>query len=194
MPTGYTAAVEDGSVTELKDFALRCAREFGALVSMREEPIGTPIPDEFKPDGYYTERLVLLRDELSRLELLTVSECIAAQNSEIAKARAFRDEYVAKRACETQRYLLMLEKVKVWQEPSADHAELKSFMVSQLESSIDASDYEPSIPLVRNPEVWLEGKVATIKNDIDIAQKYLDADIERCQKRTLWVRLLKGSL
>jgi hypothetical protein len=32
MPTGYTSAIADG--IEFKDFALRCARAFGALVEL----------------------------------------------------------------------------------------------------------------------------------------------------------------
>ena len=35
MPTGYTAAVCSGEITEIKDFALSCARAFGALITMR---------------------------------------------------------------------------------------------------------------------------------------------------------------
>lgn len=37
MPTGYTASVQEGKVTEFRDFAMECARAFGALVMMRDE-------------------------------------------------------------------------------------------------------------------------------------------------------------
>lgn len=45
MPTGYTAAIKYGIT--FKEFALDCARNFGACISMRDEPRETPIPDEF---------------------------------------------------------------------------------------------------------------------------------------------------
>jgi hypothetical protein len=33
MPTGYTAKVNDGSITDLKSYALICARAFGASLT-----------------------------------------------------------------------------------------------------------------------------------------------------------------
>ncbi len=194
MPTGYTAAVEDGTITELSDFALRCARAFGALISMREDSLDTPIPDSFPPDDYYTKRLMTMRDEAGRLESLTVAECIAAQNDEIAKARSYRDEYRERKALETQRYTSMLEKVRAWKEPSPDHAQLKTFMAEQLEISMDTSNYEPSIPTVLDPSAWRANKLAATKQSIADANKYLEEELERVQKRTEWVRLLKAAL
>src|SRR5688500_6435841 len=37
MPTGYTAGVADGEVKDLRTFALRCARQFGATIMQRDE-------------------------------------------------------------------------------------------------------------------------------------------------------------
>lgn len=35
------------------EFAMRCARNFGALIMMRDEPLDAPIPEKFEPSGYY---------------------------------------------------------------------------------------------------------------------------------------------
>jgi hypothetical protein len=43
MPTGYTCDVQNGKVTELKDYLLDCSRGFGALIHMRDERMDTPI-------------------------------------------------------------------------------------------------------------------------------------------------------
>jgi hypothetical protein len=51
MPTGYTAAVADGTITEFPDFAMQCARAFGTLVLMRDEPQDAAIPEKFEPAG-----------------------------------------------------------------------------------------------------------------------------------------------
>jgi hypothetical protein len=48
MPTGYTAPIADGMTFE--QFALGCARAFGALVTMRDEPSDAPIPERLEPD------------------------------------------------------------------------------------------------------------------------------------------------
>lgn len=40
MPTGYTADIKDGIT--FRDFALRCARAFGATIMQRDEDISIP--------------------------------------------------------------------------------------------------------------------------------------------------------
>ena len=47
MPTGYTAPIKDG--ISFNDFMWGCARAFGALIMMRDDPPGTPIPERFEP-------------------------------------------------------------------------------------------------------------------------------------------------
>jgi hypothetical protein len=68
MPTGYTAAIKDG--ISFQQFAMACARAFGALVMMRDEPSSAPIPD-FQPSNFHVEHLELARAELARLQALT---------------------------------------------------------------------------------------------------------------------------
>ncbi len=51
MPTGYTDAVKDGITFD--QFVLGCARGMGALVMMRDEPSGTPIPERFEPSRFF---------------------------------------------------------------------------------------------------------------------------------------------
>lgn len=40
MPTGYTDAIKDG--ISFNQFILSCARAFGALITMRDEPSSVP--------------------------------------------------------------------------------------------------------------------------------------------------------
>lgn len=65
MPTGYTANVHDGITFE--QFVWQCARGMGALVTMRDEPTGAPIPERFEPSDYNAKRLQEAKDELVRL-------------------------------------------------------------------------------------------------------------------------------
>lgn len=55
MATGYTHPVAEGTVTDFATFALDCARAFGALITIRDDPPGTPIPDEFTPSTWNAE-------------------------------------------------------------------------------------------------------------------------------------------
>ena len=62
MPTGYTAKIADGQTFE--EFILSCARAFGALVEMRDEPADAPIPEEFKPSAYHTTQIGVARAKM----------------------------------------------------------------------------------------------------------------------------------
>lgn len=48
MPTGYTADVQSGKVTDFAEYAMNCARAFGALVLMRDDPSDADIPERFE--------------------------------------------------------------------------------------------------------------------------------------------------
>jgi len=56
MPTAYTSFVADNENFTFPEFAMLCAREFGALISMRDEPLDTPVPERFEPDDFYRKQ------------------------------------------------------------------------------------------------------------------------------------------
>ena len=72
MPTGYTAAIADGVTFE--QFALNCARAFGALIDMRDEPSDAPIPERFEPSNYHEKKIAEINDELVRLKEMSQDE------------------------------------------------------------------------------------------------------------------------
>ena len=56
MPTGYTAYVQDGVITEFADFAMKCARAFGALIDMRDESLDAEIRVQREPNTEYFDK------------------------------------------------------------------------------------------------------------------------------------------
>ena len=50
MPIGYTSKLHDGD-QPFNEFIMSCARAFGALVTMRDDPNDAPIP-EFEVSEY----------------------------------------------------------------------------------------------------------------------------------------------
>lgn len=196
MPTGYTADVQDGKVTDLREFTMRCARAFGALITMRDDPADAPIPDEFKPSEFHTQHVQELGDELGNLEALDIEGCAKLQDAEIEKRRLFVAEYREKNRIVRQRYEAMLAKVEAWTPPSDEHVELKRFMASQLRESIDfdcGGTYEPKVPSAKDPAVWRSEKVAMLKDARQRAVQSLEEDKARAESRSRWVRLLKGA-
>ena len=73
MPSGYTNKIKDD--ISFEEFALSCARAFGACVEMRDDPGDAKIPEEFTPSPYYKKALDDAYIEKTRLEELSVAEC-----------------------------------------------------------------------------------------------------------------------
>lgn len=72
MPTGYTAAIKDGIT--FQEYALSCARAFGALISMREESSDAPIPDALEMSPYYQTSYDEAREALDEFSALEYPE------------------------------------------------------------------------------------------------------------------------
>jgi hypothetical protein len=196
MPTGYTASVQDGTITEFKDFALQCARAFGALVTMRDDPADAEIPEEFKPNKFYQEHLDEARTALAEFEALDeigVREAAATSNQRaVERYRNCLDEKAETR----RRYVAMLEKVAAWIPPSPEHEEMKKFMRDQLNQSIEfdcSTEYmEPPAQLTANE--WLNKRREELQKSLKYAEEGLQKEIERCAQRNAWVKALRASL
>lgn len=193
MPTGYTAAVVDGTETEFKDFAMSCARAFGALISMRDEPMSAEIPDEFKPSTWNADHLAEARSKLEQLRAMTPEQAEAAALKAYEDGCAAADRYDAKQAEEDRRLDAMLEKVEAWTPPTADHVQMKAFMVEQLTISKNG-DYKASRPKQMTGPEWLEDSIKQVMKDIGYHAKAQAEEEERCRGRTAWVRALRQSL
>jgi len=196
MPTGYTADVGDGKVTDFATFAMQCARAFGALITMRDESSSAQIPDEFVPSGYNAKRLAEAKAELARLQALTVdqqtAEADAAHQSAVASWDRYEDDKVAKRA----RYEAMLAYVKAWEPPTADHAEMKKFMRDQLTESIrfDCGPSYGARPVPQTRSKWYDDAMSKARRDIEYHETEHAKEVERAKSRTTWVKALRASL
>jgi hypothetical protein len=198
MPTGYTAKLYEGEQVTFPQFAMECARAFGALIEMRDQAPGVPIPDEFKPSPFYAEQHEKAKAriaEVSAWNLETAQrESQAAYDAEVAR----NAELDAQRSERRIRYEAMLAEAEAWQPPTEEHAGLKDFMVQQLRESIDF-DCKPWSEIVdepvRLPGVTFKGReLEKARADAARAVKYMDEEAERAKGRTEWVRALRASL
>ena len=196
MPTGYTCGVQDGTLTDFPTFALQCARAFGAMVTLREEPLDAPLPDSFGPEAYYVERVTRAEVELGRVLQLTPAECKAGAETAHADAVRYRDDYLAKKKEQRARYAAMLAKAKAWKAPSPDHAELAKFMVDQLKDSIrsDCGDYVPKVEPLLSGQEWKYLQVSRATEELERARKSLAEEETRAHSRSKWLRELRESL
>lgn len=194
MPTGYTANVVDGRVTDFRTFALDCARAFGACVELRDEGGGgEKIPEEFHPSTYHLE--ACLRDQQRQRDVCAMSDA----ECEAAALRAYTDE-VARRskslqrdADENERLYSMLRKVESWVPPTTEHIELKNFMIQQLTVSLN-QHYERPMPVLLSGAVWRQAELARLEKSIAYLKAEHAKEEDRARGRTRWVRELRDSL
>lgn len=194
MPTGYTYKVVSGEMVDFSEFALDCARAFGALITMRDEPAGAPIPEEIEPECSYNEkRLAESKARLAELNAMTPDEMLSACENAYATAMASHDKYEADGDEEDRRLDAMLEKVSAWTPPTANHVEMKKFMIEQLTISKRGSYRSPK-PEILAPSDWHEAEVKKAMKDVTYHAGEVAAEIERAKGRTEWLRVLRSSL
>lgn len=195
MSTGYTHAVQDGTITDFPTFAMQCARAFGALVAMRDDPSDAKIPQQFEPSDYNAKRLAEAHADLARLQAMTVDQQTAACKTHNDEAEAYWLHRDADRKAHRARYEAMLAKVRAWTPPTGEHIEMKSFMEKQLLDSI-SFDCGPSSPKPERKKRadWYAEALATAKRDIEYHAAENEKEIARARSRTAWVASLRASL
>jgi hypothetical protein len=197
MPTGYTSEIT--ADTTLEEFALKCARAFGALITMRDDPNDAPIP-EFKPSVYHVDRIVAAKERISALSAMTPQQCEAEIDKE-ASARA-RERANSKAESDAKRsaYEAVLAKVHAWTPPTEDHKGLKAFMIEQITESIrfDCHDDEfldRVYPMTRKTVAeWHAAAMESARHDLAYHTSENAAEIARVESRNKWVRDLRNSL
>jgi len=196
MPTGYTAKLmRDGQTFE--EFVMGCARAFGALVSMRDEPMDATIPEKFKPSSYHVEEYRKSSERL--IELINMSSEDRLKFGEEKQKTKIESLISSMNQCimEDNRLRNMMQRVALWTPPTKDHEELKKFMMQQLEVSMNGTDYyEKELKNIKSKEAidFYNDEITSIKRDIDYHGKELVKERDRCESRTKWVSDLRKSI
>ena len=191
MPTGYSAIVDEGG--SFVEYALGCARAFGACIDLRDEPRDTPIPDEFVPSDYHLKRQQEAEDELRHVRDLTDEEADEAARKEYEHDIAFDREAASRVSLTFARYDSMRRQVEAWVPPTEEHEGMKKFMLEQLETG-RPYEYTPSKIVQRSGEDWRRDQIEhALKNIAYHAEGYAK-EVERANSRTRWVRALRQSL
>jgi len=195
MPTGYTADVQDGTVSDFKTFAMNCARAFGALVTMRDDPADAEIPAEFKADTtYHNGSIATAKLRLDTLSKMTPEEIESARDAAHHHEVSCVLDSNEKALIARNRYLDMLEQVLAWKPPSPDHEGIKTFMEEQLNSSIKFDIHLRDMPVKPTSEDWLSTEIEKADWSLNYHLEQRDAEIERAAGRTKWVQQLRESL
>lgn len=195
MPTGYTHRVQTGEVSDLRGFILCCARAFGACVEQRDDSLDVP-PREQKPGRWHADRAKECRDRAAAILNQPMS---AWRSDRLARHEAALREYVdseQRRSDGSARYRAMIAKVEAWTPPTAEHAELKAFMLDQLRESLRFDyDYEhrpPKMPGLTEADQLAEA--AEYLAEAARHEKEQSEEEERVARRNRWIRDLYAAL
>lgn len=134
MPTGYTAPIYEGTDITFEQFALRCARAFGAFVHQRDEGADTPPRAVDGPSDHMRSALANGKALLVALQSLDAAEVEAMYQAEVGRMQAEHDEAVARNDAMAARYDDMAARAEAWQPPER-WKELRQFMLDQLAES-----------------------------------------------------------
>lgn len=195
MPTGYTAAVGDGTTTNARDFILSCARAMGACIMQRDEPMSAP-PKMTEPSDYHAKALAVAEADLLTYQQMNEEEAGRRADAEHIRRVKENTKYRAQKRDQRNRYQSMLYDIKKWEPPTSEHRGLKEFMQKQLSESIDFDCSESYLtkPEHRTGTQWLEDKRAKASHDIGYHRAEYAKEVEQTNERNAWIQALYDSV
>lgn len=203
MPTGFTAIIEEKEDLTFEEFALRCARNFGALITMRDEALDVEVPDQFPLSDYHSRNLEDDAKKLLDLRAMTHEDIERRVETKAWYDKRQYDESLARFTKHNAAYARMLSKVEAWTPPSADHHGMKKFMIEQIKQSLPThpSEYYPIVfddpkkALVGlDHEAWRKLEVERVLDSMEYHQEHHKGDVERNNERNEWLKKLKESI
>ncbi|MBV9393696.1 MAG: hypothetical protein JOZ84_04725 [Methylobacteriaceae bacterium] len=147
MPLGHTAKVRSGEITDLRDYALLSLRVWRSAepdVEIDYEVVAA----EQQPNPYYSRKLEEARSRVASLKAMKAEEAPLHAREAHAKGHSAWSEWTREKKARRARTQGMLKKLKSWNPPSPDLAELKHFMREELETALahEALEADPPKP------------------------------------------------
>ena len=197
MPTAYTAPVYDDKDIDFQGFVWRCSRAFGALMH-EHGTLSNDAPDMDPPplDGieYHGNKLEEAKRELDRLMGMTAAELTESAAAKRAEVVKINEESAAEQEAQRARLMAMKERVIRWEPPSEDFAELKKFMIGQLDLTIRPVFLYPVDSYTLDPDEYRQERLKNLERDIKYHQEGLEDCIATDKDRRAWLQELHRNL
>ena len=191
MPTGYTTDIYHGKDVSFKDFALNCARAFGACVMQRDDPADEK-PKLQPVESYHTKAL----KKLGKFKKPSEIQFKASIKKELASnKRIIKEKKTLEKA-----YSKMIYKATIWTPPTTEHEGLKDFMIKQL---VESKQWDCGVDHYENELVslsamtyndYIEKKSKEYTFNCKYHEEHLIKDIDLINQRNKWIEDLYNSL
>lgn len=180
MPTGYTAAIEDGNLSA-KEFATRCAHAFGAFAHQRDSRVDSPLtPAKVVEDSYYVKALAKAKERFAKIKSMTSEEIEAGWQEHTNMIIASNRESVERYERDVAKYQTVKDGIDAWV-PNEEAKSLKEYCLDQLKISWPYEPY-PSTPYV-TPTAWYEAQVVSAARDINYYETQAEEERTRLEER-----------
>ena len=191
MPTGYTTDIYNGKDVSFKDFALNCARAFGACVMQRDDPADEK-PKIMPEESYHTKALKKLGKfkKPSEIQFKAFIKKQLADNKRIIKEKKTLEKAYSK----------MIEQAAKWTPPTIEHEELKDFMIKQLVESkewdcgVDSYECELASLSAMTYNDYIEKTRKEYIFNFKYHEEHLIKEINLIKQRNKWIEDLYNSL
>lgn len=202
--TGYTSALVEKDM-DFPQFAMFCARAMGVCITMRDDPLDAPIPDEFQPEPYHKESLEKALDEYEKLNAMTQAEKIECgtrmRDAAVLETQERKKKHLGEKEGNITKLRDTLAEVESWQPPTPDHTQFKTFMAQQLTDSIKHESgygeyYDKDIEKTQNmtPLQFWQAELDQANEDIKYHGQKWEEEVKRTKERNLWIKNLRDSL
>ena len=192
----YTNKIKDG--ISFNEFVWTCARAFGVLIDMRDEPMSAKIHEKIEPNDYWFKVKKNTKIKLENLKNMSIEEASIKAKKYYEDIILYRRMKIKEKNNLNKKYNAMLRMVNKWVVPSDDHIDLKNFMIEQIEDSIksDCSDIylKDSVIKCQSGKEWLEDSIVNTEKILKRSIKECLKEVKRTNKRNEWIRILKKSL
>lgn len=191
MPTGYTTDIYNGKDVSFRDFALTCARQFGACIMQRDDPADEK-PKIMPEESYHAEEL----KKLGKFKKPTKAEFENYIKTKIADCKETIDKMKKLQTA----YNRKIKEAQDWNPPTPEHEGLKEFMIKQLTESMqfDCSyaHYESDLKKLNKMtyDDYFEQQKQHHKWLIKYHTEYLEKDLNAIRQRNKWIQDLYNSL
>lgn len=199
MPSGYTVGIQNGTINNLNDFIWTCARGFGAFITQKDNIDEPPVLKE-KPYPYYKNQVKKLLKKQQKYNEYTDDDWQKEYFKYIEDQLKDIDNNIKEKIESKEKYENILNQVKEWIPPNENFHELKSFMINQIEESIDF-DCNTSFWQERKNKISnlkLEQYKRNILDDINksliSSKEYYDEEVQRVKERNQWKQQLIESI
>jgi len=156
MPSAYTCFIENGIITNGKEFVKLCTRNFGVKATIADNSNTVDIVSyENEPNNYFKRRLAEEQERLEKLKAMSPEEVNAEYN------RIYNEEMETRKKAYDQaveldaKYSKILGDILKWK-PDEKYENLRRFAIDQIrESAPDMSFYRECLNLEKvSPLEW----------------------------------------